>query len=162
MQHWWKILWGLKLPPKVKSFYWKLCKGWLPTSLALSWHGMKIDKFCFRCKSHMESIFHAIWKCNLVKDIWILCGFSHYIDKNWEYDIFGFLWRMHRLLSPKEFQLFIMISWHVWPTRNSHFHNNFWPSVEKVVDGAVKWLDEFISVTGLKPKNGINKSDDDR
>ncbi|KAL5554514.1 hypothetical protein UlMin_041915 [Ulmus minor] len=36
MQQWWKILWGLKLPPKVKSFCWKLCKGWLPTSLALS------------------------------------------------------------------------------------------------------------------------------
>ena len=27
MQHWWKILWGLKLLPKVKSFYWKLGKG---------------------------------------------------------------------------------------------------------------------------------------
>ena len=47
MQQWWKILWGLNLPPKVKSFCWKLCRGWLPTSLALSWHGMKIDNICF-------------------------------------------------------------------------------------------------------------------
>ena len=110
----------------------------------------------------MESIFHAIWKCNLVKDIWIQCGFSHYIDKNWEYDIIGFLGRMHSLLSPKEFQLFIMISWQVWAARNSHFHDNFWTSAEKVVDGIVKWFDEFISVIGLKPKNDTNRTDDDR
>ncbi|KAL5566894.1 hypothetical protein UlMin_030058 [Ulmus minor] len=69
MQQWWKILWGLKLPPKVKTFCWKLCKGWLPTSLALSWQCMKIDKICFRCKSYTKAIFHALWKCTLVKDI---------------------------------------------------------------------------------------------
>ncbi|KAL5562410.1 hypothetical protein UlMin_032157 [Ulmus minor] len=145
MQHWWKILWGLKLPPKVKSFCWKLCKGWLPTSLALSWRGMKIDKTCFRCKSHIESIFHALWKCSLVKDIWTLCGFSHFIDQHWEYDIIGFLWRMHSLLSPKEFQLFIIVSWQVWAARNNHFHKNssiHWPfpvSVEAAESLAIKW-----------------------
>ncbi|KAL5546786.1 hypothetical protein UlMin_006473 [Ulmus minor] len=116
MQHWWKILWGLKLPPKVKSFCWKLCKGWLPTSLALSWRGMKIDKTCFRCKSHTESIFHALWKCSL----------------------------------------------QVWGARNNHFHKNSCPSPERVVDDAIKWLDDFISVTDSMPKNGTNRSADTR
>ncbi|KAL5560150.1 hypothetical protein UlMin_036361 [Ulmus minor] len=147
MQQWWKIMWGLKLPPKVKTFCWKLCKGWLPTSLALSWQGMKIDKLCFRCKSHTKSIFHALWKCSLVKDIWTRCGFSHFIDQNWEYDIIGFFWRMHNLLSPKE---------------NNHFHNNSCPSPGRVVDDAIKWLEDFISVTDLKPKNGPNRSTDTR
>ncbi|KAL5545769.1 hypothetical protein UlMin_005456 [Ulmus minor] len=162
MQQWWKILWGLKLPPKVKTFCWKLCKGWLPTSLALSWQGMKIDKLCFRCKSHTKSIFHALWKCSLVKDIWTRCGFRHLIDQNWEYDIIGFLWRMHNLLSPKEFQLFIIVSWQAWTARNNHFYNNSCPSPERVVDDAIKWLDDFISVIDLKPKNGPNRSTDTR
>ncbi|KAL5579486.1 hypothetical protein UlMin_011928 [Ulmus minor] len=162
MQQWWKILWGLNLPPKVKSFCWKLYKGWLPTSLALSWHSIKIDNICFRCKSHTESIFHALWNCSLVKDIWIMCGFNHYIDKNWEYDIIGFLWRLHKLLSPKEFQLFIIVSWQVWSVRNSHFHNNSWPSADNVVDGAIKWLDDFISLIGLKSKIGSIRVDDAR
>ncbi|KAL5555861.1 hypothetical protein UlMin_038097 [Ulmus minor] len=162
MQQWWKILWGLKLPPKVKTFCWKLCKGWLPTSLALSWQGMKIDKLCFCCKFHTETIFHALWKCSLVKDIWIRCGFSHFIDQNWECDIIRFLWRMHNLLSPKEFQLFIIVSWQLWAARNNHFHKNSCPSPERVVDDAIKWLDDFISVTDLKPKNGTNRSTDTR
>ncbi|KAL5572754.1 hypothetical protein UlMin_022351 [Ulmus minor] len=134
MQQWWKILWGLKLPPKVKSFCWKLCKGWLPTLLALSWRGMNIDKTCFRCKSHTESTFHALWKCSLVKDIWTLCGFSHFIDPHWEYDIIG----------------------------NNHFHKNSCPSPERVVNDAIKWLDDFTSVTDSKPKNGTNRSADTR
>ncbi|KAL5572866.1 hypothetical protein UlMin_022463 [Ulmus minor] len=162
MQHWWKILWGLKLPPKVKSFCWKLCKGWLPTLLALSWRGLKIDKTCFRCKSHTKSIFHALWKCSLVKDIWTLCGFSQFIDQHWEHDIIGFLWRMHSLLSPKEFQLFIIVSWQVWAARNNHFHKNSCPSPQRVVDDAIKWLDDFIFVTNSKPKNGTNRSADTR
>ncbi|KAL5564069.1 hypothetical protein UlMin_033816 [Ulmus minor] len=123
---------------------------------------MKIDKICFRCKSYTESIFHALWKCSLVKDIWILCGFSHFIDQNWKYDIIGFLWRMYNLLSPKEFQLFIIISWQVWAARNNHFHKNSCPSPERVVDDAIKWLDDFISVTDSKPKNGTNRSADTR
>ncbi|KAL5550019.1 hypothetical protein UlMin_000195 [Ulmus minor] len=123
---------------------------------------MKIDKTCFRCKSHIESIFHALWNCKLVKDIWILCSFSHFIDQNWEYDIIGFLWRMHNLLSPKEFHLFIMISWQVWAARNSYFHKNSCPFPKRVVDDAFKWLDDFISIFDLKPKNGTNRSDDTR
>ncbi|KAL5567856.1 hypothetical protein UlMin_024431 [Ulmus minor] len=79
MQQWWKILWGLKLPPK----------------------------------SHTESIFHALWKCSLVKDIWIRCGFK--------------------------FQLFIIVSWQVWAARNNHFHKNYCPSPKRVVDDAIKW-----------------------
>ena len=55
-----------------------------------------------------------------------------------------------------------MISWQVWAARNSYFHNKFWPSADKVVDEVIKWLDEFISVAGLKPKNSTNRSDDDR
>ncbi|KAL5559292.1 hypothetical protein UlMin_035503 [Ulmus minor] len=123
---------------------------------------MKIDKTCFRYKSHTESIFHALWKCSLVKDIWTLCGFSQFIDHHWEHDIIGFLWRMHSLLSPKEFQLFIILSWQVWAARNNHFHKNSCPSPERVVDDAIKWLDDFISVTDSKPKNGTNRSADTR
>ncbi|KAL5550129.1 hypothetical protein UlMin_000305 [Ulmus minor] len=111
----WKILWGLNLPPKVKYFCWKLCRGWLPSSLARSWHSMIIDNTCFHCKSHTESIFHALWNCSLVKDIWILCGFYHYIDINWE-----------------------------------------------VVDGAVRWLEDFIYLVSLKSKRGNNRIDDAR
>ena len=65
---------------------------------------------------------------------------------------------MHNLLSPKEFQLFIIVSWQVWAARNNHFHKNSCPSPERVVDDAIKWLYDFICVTDSKPKNGTNRS----
>ena len=33
---WWKTLWKLSLPPKIKLFAWRVCKGWIPALANLS------------------------------------------------------------------------------------------------------------------------------
>ena len=55
-----------------------------------------------------------------------------------------------------------MVYQQVWATRNNHFHNNSWPYADRVVDGAVKWLEDFISLIGLKSKIDNNIIDDAR
>ena len=39
-QHWWAAIWKLHLPSKVRFFFWKTCRGWLPTMGTLARHGM--------------------------------------------------------------------------------------------------------------------------
>ncbi|KAL5565174.1 hypothetical protein UlMin_028338 [Ulmus minor] len=46
---WWKSLWQLKIPPKIRNFIWRLCKGWLPSASKLYGRDMDIDFSCFRC-----------------------------------------------------------------------------------------------------------------
>ncbi|KAL5574822.1 hypothetical protein UlMin_016521 [Ulmus minor] len=121
---WRKMLWNLKLPPKVKLFCWKVCKGWLPTALALSFRGMVVNTTCFRCNNHTETIFHALWGYCWVKDVWVLRGFDYLIDRTWENDIVGFLWRVYNILRTPNFLLFVMIMWQVWNARNGHYHEN--------------------------------------
>ncbi|KAK3222937.1 hypothetical protein Dsin_009962 [Dipteronia sinensis] len=43
---WWKFLWRLCLPIKIKIFIWKACNDWIPTNVNLDVHGVKVDKFC--------------------------------------------------------------------------------------------------------------------
>ncbi|KAL5581022.1 hypothetical protein UlMin_013464 [Ulmus minor] len=56
---WWRKLWGMKLPPKVKVFGWKLCKGWLPSTNTLAHRGMNVNANCFRCGLGLETTFYA-------------------------------------------------------------------------------------------------------
>jgi hypothetical protein len=45
----WKRLWSLHMPEKIKIFIWRVCKGILPTKVALSSRGMEVSKRCASC-----------------------------------------------------------------------------------------------------------------
>ena len=48
-ESWWKYLWRLKIPSKVKMFIWKACKGWLPVKVKLVQKKMLVDQWCPFC-----------------------------------------------------------------------------------------------------------------
>ncbi|KAL5571108.1 hypothetical protein UlMin_020705 [Ulmus minor] len=110
---WWNFIWLLKLPLKVISFAWKLCKDWLPYSISLSRHGMNVNTTCFRCGLGVEFIYFAIWGCIVVKDVWKIGRLNHVLDPGGESDMVGFLMKVSKLLDYKDFLLFINLVWHM-------------------------------------------------
>ncbi|KAL5539670.1 hypothetical protein UlMin_043671 [Ulmus minor] len=70
IKSWWKSLSQLKIPPKIRKFTWRLCKGWLPSASKLHGRGMNIDLSCFRCGFGRETIFHALWNCPAARKYW--------------------------------------------------------------------------------------------
>ncbi|GAA0175267.1 hypothetical protein LIER_28477 [Lithospermum erythrorhizon] len=54
---WWKELWSLKMPPRVKLFLWKCLDNALPTRDNLMKRGMKGEECCVLCNSMPETIF---------------------------------------------------------------------------------------------------------
>ena len=101
----------MKLPPKVKVFGWKLCKGWLPTTNTLAHRGMNVNASCFRCDLGPETIFHAIWGCDLARKVWNLSGFNHIIERFGENDILGFMARVFGQLDENSFRLCLVLAW---------------------------------------------------
>ena len=56
----WKFLWSLSLPLKIKAFMWRACVGILPTH-GLLWHRhMRIDGVCPCSNQDVESVAHAL------------------------------------------------------------------------------------------------------
>ncbi|KAK3221617.1 hypothetical protein Dsin_008642 [Dipteronia sinensis] len=45
VEAWWKFLWHMKIPNKIKIFMWKVCHHWIPTSFNLAKRGLPTDKF---------------------------------------------------------------------------------------------------------------------
>ena len=60
----WKGVWSLQVPNKVKNLMWRACKNSIPTKLNLLRWAIIVDPLCDRCKSEAQSPLHALWLCN--------------------------------------------------------------------------------------------------
>ncbi|KAK3194282.1 hypothetical protein Dsin_025592 [Dipteronia sinensis] len=57
---WWKVLWKLKIPQKVKIFVWKTCFDWIPTTFSLAQRDVPVMVRCPACRASDDSTFHAL------------------------------------------------------------------------------------------------------
>ena len=67
---WWKRLWLLSLPNKIKKFCWKACKGIVPTKLLLFRRIIMDSAICELCGNQEESVDHAFWSCKKIQQQW--------------------------------------------------------------------------------------------
>ena len=66
----WKKVWGLEVPSKVKNFVWRACREALPTRKNLQWRKIVPDGLCDLCKAGEEECSHALFFCSDVQVIW--------------------------------------------------------------------------------------------
>ena len=106
---WWKFVWNLNVPPKVKLFVG--CKNWLSMHYNLSKMGMSVNPFCFMCGLTLELVCHCLWNCPSMKPVWKRC-YSHY-DSTKVQDVWDLL--EHLVLNAKkifslDFEHFLVLS----------------------------------------------------
>ena len=65
----WKKVWHLNIPSKIKIFAWRACVDALPTMVNLKKSIGETDN-CPCCGREVESIFHSIIRCEVVKRVW--------------------------------------------------------------------------------------------
>ena len=66
----WKVLWKLNVPPKVRSFWWHVIRGFIPCRQVLNRRHMDELAFYKTCGVEEESIFHAFFECTWAKIFW--------------------------------------------------------------------------------------------
>lgn len=73
---WWKKLWNLQIPSKIKNFMWRAVSGFLSTFTNLARRGINYAARCQLCGVEEETILHALWTCPLVIQVWEICALS--------------------------------------------------------------------------------------
>uniref|UniRef100_A0A803PYI0 Reverse transcriptase domain-containing protein n=1 Tax=Cannabis sativa TaxID=3483 RepID=A0A803PYI0_CANSA len=132
---WWKKLWRLKIPPKVKHFVWKVAHNWLPTNVNLAKRGINSGVICSRCSSHVdESIAHALWGCKANKGYWVVSGVYDEFKKMLGTDNLSLLMRMAAEWEKEKLIFFLLVSWNVWNVRNSVVHGGYHPKPEDMIE----------------------------
>ena len=115
----WQQVWSLNVPSKILHFIWCACTDSLSTKQNL-FKGLSIpNALCERCGSEVEDSAHALWGCQLLKEIWweiMACrGFLSERFANFR-DWF------HCILLLKESNLpetMAYIAWCIWFNRNA-------------------------------------------
>lgn len=148
-QQWWKTLWSLKCPSKIKMFVWRLCKEALPSRVALK-KGTIIDcSVCPLCGKGEESTIHAIWLCKFARSSWKDLFHDHWKDLK------------HSLLCsrdnlqvacsllyadfPVELSLVWTTAWLIWTQHNAMVMQGTQPFNGSLIPKAMEWLDGWKS-----------------
>ena len=66
----WKCLWGLKVPPKIRCFLWKSMHGALATKANLFRRKSSPSPMCPLCNRHDETTEHLFLRCPWVVTVW--------------------------------------------------------------------------------------------
>jgi len=113
---WWKKLWKMEVPNKVKHFVWRTCREALPTKANLSRRRIIPDGVCDRCETHRDDSSHALFFCFDVQVVWTS-------DPNWQWllDMQGQTAKkifVRALEEDKDATLLAFTSWAIWNRRN--------------------------------------------
>ncbi|KAJ9567283.1 hypothetical protein OSB04_003249 [Centaurea solstitialis] len=67
--------WVKSIPSKINVFFWKAKLERLPCRVLLDKYGFDLDSIlCPRCNQEVESVHHALFTCEKVKNLWLLVG----------------------------------------------------------------------------------------
>ena len=115
-RNFWKGIWKLKLPNKIKHFLWKSCTNSLPTKENLMRRTIIQENVCHLCSDHPADANHALWGCFRVRQVWQR-RFGWLVNSQGSEGSFSNL--VHGVQKvPKLFPLFAVTAWSIWHHRN--------------------------------------------
>jgi hypothetical protein len=132
----WKKVWKLQVPPKVRAFWWRVIKGFVPCRQTLKLRHMEQIGFCKTCGADEETTFHALFECTWARRFWE--GLHKAIGvklpvlhrTSWATDLID-----GKFLTEEQACYILCGAWAVWSERNAIWHGEGGRSVQQ----SVRW-----------------------
>ncbi|KAK3224846.1 hypothetical protein Dsin_004708 [Dipteronia sinensis] len=140
-ESWWKFLWRLKVPAKVKLLLWRACHNWVPSNDNLARRGVRVENACPICKRWHETTLHAMWCCPSLKSIRSMCPFMRSIKLADGMSFLDFMVACKKQIIVADMELLAMTIWRIWYRRNYMLHN-----VPTIIDDEMAlWVTSFLT-----------------
>lgn len=137
----WQVIWSLNLPPKIRVFMWRACKGFLPHMVELFRRHIVPSPICASCGIALETSFHVFLECRGVAGIWRGEPFNLP-----EMDANASMWTIFSIMKArlsKEWLLVaVVICWKIWHVRNNEVHGG----TEGFPSDLLLWAKEFVKL----------------
>lgn len=131
----WRKLWNLKIPPKLKNFLWRTTSNCIPTKDLLRQKWVQVNAECPVCNTSDDSILHNHVLCPFAVSSWMklhissICGeFKNFNE--WLNQVF----QQH---LNEDIHIIVMVCWMLWKNRNSLMWNQRSSEPFEVVESAI-------------------------
>ncbi|KAF4364303.1 hypothetical protein G4B88_028423 [Cannabis sativa] len=132
LTRWWKSLWRLPIPPKIRHFVYRLAQHSLPTTNNLYNRHCISSPICPKCSLCFESVQHALFECQEMKKAW-----------------------------SDEFNLFLCMLWKCWNARNASVFRNQVSRPETIEQEAQDYLAFYQAAQDKRWNHSQSTSDRD-
>uniref|UniRef100_A0A2N9EM79 Reverse transcriptase zinc-binding domain-containing protein n=1 Tax=Fagus sylvatica TaxID=28930 RepID=A0A2N9EM79_FAGSY len=147
----WKNLWSVKVPQKIKVFMWKACSNILPTCTKLFDRNIVSNFSCSVCGDEAETRDHLFMECPAVTNAWR--AFPIYLSTlqpgmrfvDWVEEILA-------KLSHPETEIFCTTAWFIWRHRNEVWTGTGPREASQISTKATRYAIEFLEATSEVPQ----------
>ncbi|KAG8491705.1 hypothetical protein CXB51_015144 [Gossypium anomalum] len=126
-RHFYKRIWSLDLPPKIKITNWRLFHNFLPTFCNLHYRRLMRSAICRRCNNGSETREHVFKECPVAQETWSMLGFN-WPSQEANSDFSDWLNNIFELFSFNQCRTIACALWVLWNPRNRFIH-----------EGELKW-----------------------
>ncbi|XP_030930993.1 uncharacterized protein LOC115956857 [Quercus lobata] len=151
----WKRVWKLQIPNKIKVFLWRVCSNALPTLENLKRRKILDDAKFKACLAAEEDTLHAIWSCEKLQHIWFPCFSWVQTEHPQIPDVQELISWVGQWIDKLE--LFAVVAWFIWNHRNRLRLNEKGLASDRILQAAMAYLTEFqakLPKVAPKPSKG--------
>ncbi|KAA3486687.1 reverse transcriptase [Gossypium australe] len=145
-----KKLWKIEVPSKMKIFIWKLSWNYIASKVNMFNRRLVNSRFCPRCGGDGETLNHIFRECPVSAEVWQMLtevnatGFTNTEFSDWLTMVMG-------SLSLEKSRTFGIALWSIWGDKNYRIH-------EKTAYQAQRLLDLSTDLEGIRINNTKNQS----
>jgi ribonuclease HI len=149
----WKKLWKLLVPPKVRAFWWRVIKGFVPSRQVLNFRHVEKVGFCEACGKQEESIFHALFECTWARLFWSELKITanvkvpQFHPNTWAMDVID-----SKVMVESQTSMILCGCWAAWQERNARKHGERGRSVTDSVRWAMQTSLDLSHSSREKPR----------
>jgi hypothetical protein len=151
-KRWWSYVWKLKVPPKIRIFWWRVLNNFLPSKSELKRRHVAREDHCDACGLTGESQYPIMVSCPLAIRFWreikviTGCKLPLLHPESWATDLLteGFC-------TPQEAAVFVCGAWSLWTARNGRKHGRTSWSPVAAAKHVSKMIEDLICLTHKPP-----------
>ena len=149
LRKFWKKIWSLPIPHKVRHFCWRACRDTLPTKVKLRRRNVIGEDICVRCHEEAETNGHIFWGCPRAQETWAASKLQllqldvhlgSFMDLLW-------LVMMTNESGKEKCSQLVTTAWTRWNNRNEIFHDGEGKTGQAMTLWSAHYLQEYRSAT---------------
>ncbi|KAL0398703.1 UNVERIFIED_CONTAM: putative mitochondrial protein [Sesamum radiatum] len=155
-EHFWRHLWVIVAPPRVRLQIWRFCYDAVPTMANLAKRQKEVDTHCHMCEAEVETLQHILLECPFARMAWGLSNLPWCHVRDWREGAAAWFSAVMKRLDKEEGAWFITLCWALWQNRNRRRMEGSVSDPQRVVRQAQLFLRNYVDARN-KLKLGLLK-----